>query len=79
MLGFEKNQLPSPFKRDTWMGGWEVRMGNVKRRRRDEKVRACVCVNEKEREGEMALKAAGLTYSVPANVLSVMLPITPVQ
>ena len=44
---------------------------------RDERVH--VCVREKEREGEMALKAVGLTYSLPAAALSVVLPITPVQ
>lgn len=44
---------------------------------RDERVH--VCVNKGEREGEMALKAVGLTYIVPAATLSVMLPITPVQ
>ena len=41
--------------------------------------RVHVCVNGREREGEMALKAVGLTYSLPAVTLSVMLPITPVQ
>lgn len=51
--------------------------GQCKAMGREEKV--CVCVNDGEREGEMALKAVGLTYSVPATMLSVMLPITPVQ
>ncbi len=44
---------------------------------RDERVH--VCVNKREREEEMPLKAVGLTYSLPAVTLSVMLPITPIQ
>lgn len=58
------------------MEGWEVRMGNVKQWG---EMKDCVFVNAGEREGEMALKAVGLTYSIPAAMLSVMLPITPVQ
>lgn len=51
-------------------------MGNVKQWG---EMKDCVFVNAGEREGEMALKAVGLTYSIPAAMLSVMLPITPVQ
>lgn len=64
-----------PFRRDTSMEGWKVRMGNVKQRG---EIKGCMCLWTREK-GEMALKAVGLTYSVLAATLSVMLPITPVQ
>lgn len=41
--------------------------------------RMFVFVKETEREGEMALKAVCLTYTLPVASLTVVLPITPLQ
>lgn len=73
----EKNGASIPIQQRHMDGGAGGEDGQCKAMARDERVH--VCAREKEREGETALKAVGLTYSLPAATLSVVLPITPVQ
>lgn len=51
-LPAKKNGAPIPFRRDTWIEGWEVRTGNVKQWMvRDERVRVCEQVRKGKRGG----------------------------
>lgn len=72
-----------PFRRDTWMERLEVRSADVKQRRAvKERIRGGEGGREKREkgEGEVSLKALGLTCSVGAAAApTVVLPITPVQ